>query len=74
MRLMITVQATEHADELVNSGGVVVIINELPAGLFGDRGDGANETLADFIAKEAGYARKRFEGRFKPEVAIQIIQ
>lgn len=73
MRLMITVQATKHVEELVNGGGIVVIIEELPNVLHDDRGIGANQVLADHIAKQAGHARKRFEGRFAPEVATQII-
>jgi len=76
MRLMITVQATENVDDLVNGGGVVVIIKDIPfKGLVGgQRAELNNEDLADFIAMEAGHARRRFMGEFAPAVAIQIIQ
>ena len=70
MRLMITVQATKNVGRLVNSGGVIVIIKNLPVGLYKGR---ENEELADFIAKEAGEARKRYAGEFAPAVAVQII-
>jgi hypothetical protein len=84
---MITVQATENVDDLVNGGGVVVIIKDIPDALSGTclgepeadvpdqiAREEVNGALADFIATEAGHARRRFVGEFAPAVAVQIIQ